>query len=485
LNVVYDLMSIVIPFHRQTGIPGKVAGALFVARNIVDCIPVLHMPAGCAYHRRLIPFNLAILPHAICTNLTETDAVFGGEEKLIDALVAVYKWYHPAMIMIITGCTPDIVGDDIGECVESARKRGVECPIIVVSNVKFYSLSRGINAALIALTENLMEKAECRHDRYVNIFSLSFHGGGLNVKELESLIKEAGAAINHVYLYHNTTKDLKEFPKAKLLIADYSTQWTNFVKDHLKMDVIALHNLRVSGLKNLFDCCLVGFSGTSRLLLEIGKALNMEGEFEAIARKKEALLRNKLEKLRRKLSNMKLALPMQLYVGDVGWLALRDLGVKCDLLIMHTKSLEVEYYESELKKLIDLNLKTIEEVQGYQPELLINPSPEEVVSKSKRLGIDAVVCGYRENPVRYAAQGIKAIYTPLLNFSLKAGYVTALNVYEKFAAILTSSNPCSKPLLSLLDYEGEFRRDLSSFWSDMCKFFYEVYHVKEPLEQNY
>lgn len=483
MNTIYDLMSITIPLHRQTGIPGKVAGALLVAKNIVDCVPVLHMPAGCAYHRRLIPFNPSIiLKHAPCTNLTEADAIFGGEEKLTSTLIAVYRKYRPAMIMVITGCTPDIMGDDIDACTERARKEGVKCPIVTVGDVKFYLPARGINAALIALTKQLMENGNDQHDESLNIFSLAIHGGGLGVKELKNLVEEAGANVNHAYLCRNTTRDLKEFPRAKLLIADYATQWTRFVEQHLGMKVITLHKLGTSKLRNLFDGCLVGFDGTSRLLHEVGKALNMEGEFEEITRKREAQFRGQLENLKRRIGEVKLALPMQLYISDIGWLALRDLGVKCELLIARTKTMEAEYHESDIKRIIDLNLKTIEEVQGYQPELLINPTPEEVVEKSKKLNVDAVVCGYSENPVKYLSEGIKAIYTPLLNYNLKAGYVAALSAYEKFAAIITSPSFYKRPLLSLLSYGRGFREDLSSFWSDMCRFFYEIYHIKQPIE---
>jgi nitrogenase molybdenum-cofactor synthesis protein NifE len=42
-----------VPMHHLGAIHGKIAGAMIVANAIVDSLPLIHGPVGCAFQRKL------------------------------------------------------------------------------------------------------------------------------------------------------------------------------------------------------------------------------------------------------------------------------------------------------------------------------------------------------------------------------------------------------------------------------------------------
>lgn len=47
-----------IPMHHLAAIHGKIAGAMIVANAVVDALPLIHGPVGCAFQRKINPFTL-------------------------------------------------------------------------------------------------------------------------------------------------------------------------------------------------------------------------------------------------------------------------------------------------------------------------------------------------------------------------------------------------------------------------------------------
>ncbi len=472
-----DIIGLTIPFHRQTAIPGKLAGVLLVAKNIIDCYALLHVPAGCAYHRKVLAFNPSVIVDRVfCTNLTESDAVHGGESKLTEALVKLWEKFRPAMIFVATGCTPDIIGDDVERCVQEARERGVSCPIAVVTEVRGMSSPAGANAAMRAIVKQVVEKDVDKYEKSVNLFALPIHESMPKFEELAQLIRRAGARVNKVYLYNNTTNDIQLMGKAELMIVDYELLWTITAREELKLDIIALQSFSIYSAKSLYELGYYGINGTIRLLREIGKKLRLEGEFESTVKALIAEIKDELERLRKHASRLSVALPVQVLMHDAAWSAIEDLGLKCPLLIAWTRGLG-GLTEDDWKRLTDLSIKTIAELQGQEPELLVNPSIEQVVRKVREYKINAVICGYRDNPIHYLRQGVNAIYMPLLNFRFGPGVDTAMRIYRRLIRLL-ERKPAEDSILNIVSHNHRFRQDLPDYWSKMCEYFNEVYHVR-------
>ncbi len=59
-----------------------------------------------------------------CTNATERDVVFGATDKLETVIENTFKVIDADFFAVLTGCTSDIVGDDVGEVVRRFQKQG-------------------------------------------------------------------------------------------------------------------------------------------------------------------------------------------------------------------------------------------------------------------------------------------------------------------------------------------------------------------------
>ncbi|BCS53624.1 nitrogenase component 1 [Geobacter sp. SVR] len=59
-----------------------------------------------------------------CTNATERDVVFGATDKLHEVVENTFKVIDADFFAVLTGCTSDIVGDDVGDVVRRFQKQG-------------------------------------------------------------------------------------------------------------------------------------------------------------------------------------------------------------------------------------------------------------------------------------------------------------------------------------------------------------------------
>ena len=112
-----------IPLHHNATVAGKVAGVLSIAGGIKNCVSLLHSPVGCAFQRRinsLDPWEICFdMP---CSGITEMDTVYGGSDRLYYSIKEVVKKYKPELIMVVSTCTPDLIGDDIESVIRDVRE---------------------------------------------------------------------------------------------------------------------------------------------------------------------------------------------------------------------------------------------------------------------------------------------------------------------------------------------------------------------------
>lgn len=82
--------------------------------KIERVIPILHGPQACAFGNQIgsmfcRPSRLL----TIGTTLKKSEVIFGGEDKLKEQIVNVYKQYKPKIIVIINTCVPQLIGEDL------------------------------------------------------------------------------------------------------------------------------------------------------------------------------------------------------------------------------------------------------------------------------------------------------------------------------------------------------------------------------------
>lgn len=111
-------------------------GAQQTVTAIKSAIPIIHSGPGCGVKLfRGLSTNSGYQGTGYsgggtipCTNSTEREVVFGGETRLREVIDGTLKVLKGEIFVVLTGCTADIVGDDVSQVVKDYKDQGV--PIV-------------------------------------------------------------------------------------------------------------------------------------------------------------------------------------------------------------------------------------------------------------------------------------------------------------------------------------------------------------------
>lgn len=245
-------------------------GAMQTVQAITRAIPVLHSGPGCA--QKLSDsigssgyFSPNIFP---CTSINEKDVVFGGAKKLESTIENALKVIDADLYVVLTGCIPEIVGDDTGEVVSNFAD--ADKPVIYASTAGFKGNNYiGHEQIIDAIIEQYLEKSEEKEKGLVNIWAdvpyqdLFWLG---NLRKLEKLLTEIGLKPNTIFGYNRGMENIDKIPKAEfnLLVSPW-VSLGNMKKMEKKLGIPYLH----------YPTLPIGAYETSRFLREIGKYANV------------------------------------------------------------------------------------------------------------------------------------------------------------------------------------------------------------------
>lgn len=110
-------------------------GSRVVLYPIADALHIIHGPIGCAAYTWDIRGSLSSGPElhrlSFCTDLQETDVIFGGENKLYRSLVELIEDYNPKAAFVYTTCIVGVIGDDVERiCKQVSTEKNI--PVIPV-----------------------------------------------------------------------------------------------------------------------------------------------------------------------------------------------------------------------------------------------------------------------------------------------------------------------------------------------------------------
>ncbi len=248
-------------------------GAMQTVQAIMRAVPVLHSGPGCA--QKLSDsigssgyFSPNIFP---CTSINEKDVVFGGVKKLETTIEHALKVIDADLYVVLTGCIPEIVGDDTGEAV--SHFEDAEKPVIYASTAGFKGNNYiGHEKIIDAVIEQYLEKSEEKQKGLVNIWAdvpyqdLFWLG---NIRELEKLIEELGLTPNTIFGYQRGIDNINRIPKAELnLLVSPWVSVGNMKKMEKKLGIPYLH----------YPTLPIGAFETSKFLREVGQFTGVDGE---------------------------------------------------------------------------------------------------------------------------------------------------------------------------------------------------------------
>lgn len=199
-------------------------GGMQTVVAIPRAVPILHSGPGCGtmvsgFFERATGYSGGST--APCTNFSESEVIFGGEEKLRSLIENTYKVLDTDLQVVLTGCTSAIVGDDVGSIVSAFADVGL--PIVYVEtagfkSTNFESHSTIINAIIDQYVDKFADELDEKDDQLVNVFASipyqdPFWKG--NLEEYKRLIEGIGLKVNILFgPYSGGVEEWKSIPKA-------------------------------------------------------------------------------------------------------------------------------------------------------------------------------------------------------------------------------------------------------------------------------
>lgn len=241
-------------------------GAMQTVQAINRALPILHSGPGCAQKLSESTgssgyFSPNIFP---CTSINEKDVVFGGVKKLDSTIENALKVIDADLYIVLTGCIPEIVGDDTGEVV--SRYADSEKPVIYAPTAGFKGNNyKGHEQVVDAIVDQYLKKSETKQKGLVNIWAdvpyqdLFWLG---NIRELEKLVSELGLTPNTIFGYKRGIDNINKIPEAEfnLLVSPW-VGLSTMKKMERKLGIPYLHCKTLP----------VGATETSKFLREVGK----------------------------------------------------------------------------------------------------------------------------------------------------------------------------------------------------------------------
>ncbi len=253
-------------------------GALATATAMHRVVPILHGGPGCglqvyngqnyvAGYQGPAYIGGSAVPS---TNTVEREVVFGGEQKLHALLRSAIELIDGDLYLVLTGCTAEIIGDDVAAVVAEYRREGRNVAYAETGGFKGNTLL-GYELVWKGLLRQVVERRP-RDPKLVNLFGVIpaqdiFWEGGL--QEIARLLEALGLHVHTFYTNRQGVEEIKNSSAAALNIV---------LNPWLGADLAAQYEkaYRVPSLR--FDGMPVGPTETSAFLRTVGEALGLSTE---------------------------------------------------------------------------------------------------------------------------------------------------------------------------------------------------------------
>ncbi len=203
-------------------------GALLTVSAIPGAIPILHASMGCGGSIYWNQYgSTGYLGAGYCTglavpssNVLERDVVFGGLERLEEQIEKTLELMEGELYIVLTGCTTDMIGDDIQSLARDFRDRGER--VIGAEAGGFRGDGyKGYDIVLKALIEEFIEVRGEKKQGKVNLWGIvpgqdAFWRG--NLLKLRSLLEELGLTVNSFFTEFDTLEGIRQSGDAQLNI---------------------------------------------------------------------------------------------------------------------------------------------------------------------------------------------------------------------------------------------------------------------------
>jgi len=316
----------------------SLAGAFSAVRKIKDTVTIMHAPQGCATvsfsghlsRAAYLPANERRPPNLLCTNMQETDVIFGGLKNLQETVLKVHKKFPSHVIFIITSCPAGIIGDDINQVVDELKDK-IQLYHIptdgVMNNGDFYT---GVLNAHRVVAENLIDDSVTAEEGMVNIIGGQsiYPSSSKNSEAINYIFKELNITVNCSFIGETTTTQIKNFKKAAVNIP--------FSRDPLITGIASFLETRFSS-ETLKAPLPVGFEQTADFTRALGRRFNKALEAEELIKNARNQYENDLIRLRKYFSGKKALIFSS--PSNIDWLISTMMDLQVDIPKIYSLSL--------------------------------------------------------------------------------------------------------------------------------------------------
>ncbi|GAB7027389.1 nitrogenase component 1 [Geotalea toluenoxydans] len=204
----------------------SLGGATGTVTALPGAIPILHSASGCAGNFAWTQNGGSGLQvGGYCGSLTvpssnmqENEVVFGGEDRLREQIASTLKVMDGGLYVVLTGCVPEMIGDDIFAVVNDFREEGA--PIIGAITGGFRGNSYwGYDLVLQALVKDFLTRGLAKVKGKVNLWGIvpymdPFWRG--NLEGARRLLELLGLQVNTFFTPADTLDNIRMAGEAEL-----------------------------------------------------------------------------------------------------------------------------------------------------------------------------------------------------------------------------------------------------------------------------
>lgn len=404
--------------------------------TLPDTAVVVHGAIGCAANgvstvigirlRNIQKGNLSAKEGIwVSTNLTESDVVHGGEEKLATTILATYERYQPKSIVVFQTCTPSIIGDDVASVIDRLREK-LPIPVLVAycEGFKTKVWATGYDVAFHAIVHGFIESDKegrpprrepgSRRERpLVNVINLASVGKP-DEDEMTRLLNAIGLDVN-IGPNFATREAIRSMTQADLTISVCPTHDDYFI-DYLYKEY---------GIPYVLKDMPIGLANTRAWLLDIAGHFGLEQQAAAFIAAEEQKVVQAVEKYQKVLAGKTVFLSAGEFRALVTGGLFQELGMEvAGVRSYHHDHFGKDYYE---KLVQNQNGKTFTvDIANFQPFELTN--------LLKKIKPDLFI-GHVTDNIWAAKQGLPTV-TIFRIFDSYIGYQGFYAVAKKAARVL-------------------------------------------------
>ena len=339
-----------------------VRGALVVFHSPRPCAHIAHGMDVSSFHRLTAAGTAVRLSPAplLTSGLGESEAVFGGEERLRECVRFAAQKYHPQAVFIANSCVSGVIGDDT-KAIAAEMEEELGLPVTAVSAHGFLDgeYYAGYLDAARALVDRFMQPAARRREGTIALLGDCGGMHGEYVKELRRLLSLLDLRVTAQFPSYLALDELQAVPEAELIIL-----LGRRMDDEKQAQLVELaeHMKERFGTPYLGDIYAVGAEETKVWLRRVGQLCHREEAAERAIAVEEESFAGAVEKARVDLASRRCVLAIG---RDLTWFQpeivlrlLKRVGVELTGIILLDCFMPArcEVMEEELRRRTDVSI---------------------------------------------------------------------------------------------------------------------------------